>query len=211
MPLTEAKRARLTEGDLFTNNQNNIIMVKYNLQLNNGVEAFGTTGKTITANEVVETCDAAELAREIAHYAEVVNERTCKFVLDNLLAACVQKMSEGKAVVLTLDGKAALRIYPDVRLKAGSINLAKAKELDKTVTDLTMDNISDIATRAGGVVLRAKAEVEQPMTDALLKLDASARLDGNKEIARILRKENQGTQGGGGNPGGGGSTPDELP
>lgn len=27
-------------------------MVKYNLQINNGVEAFGTTGKTITANEV---------------------------------------------------------------------------------------------------------------------------------------------------------------
>ena len=203
----------LTEGDLFTNNQNNIIMVKYNLQLNNGVEAFGTTGKTITANEVVETCDAAELAREIAHYAEVVNERTCKFVLDNLLAACVQKMSEGKAVVLTLDGKAALRIYPDVRLKAGSINLAKAKELDKTVTDLTMDNISDIATKAGGVVLRAKAEVEQPLTDALLKLDASVRLEGKKEIARILRKESQGGDGGntGGGTQGGGSSPDELP
>ena len=108
-------------------------MVKYNLQINNGVEAFGTTGKTITANEVVETCDAAELAREIAHYAEVVNERTCKFVLDNLLAACVQKMSEGKAVVLTLVGKAALRIYPDVHLKCGNINLAKAQELDPTV------------------------------------------------------------------------------
>ena len=188
-------------------------MVKYNLQLNNGVEAFGTTGKTITANEVVETCDAAELAREIAHYAEVVNERTCKFVLDNLLAACVQKMSEGKAVVLTLDGKAALRIYPDVRLKAGSINLAKAKELDKTVTDITMDNISDLATKAGGVVLRAKAEVEQPLTDALLKLDASVRLEGKKEISRILRKESQGGDGGntGGGTQGGGSSPDELP
>ena len=177
-------------------------MVKYNLQINNGVEAFGTTGKTITANEVVETCDAAELAREIAHYAEVVNERTCKFVLDNLLAACVQKMSEGKAVVLTLDGKAALRIYPDVRLKCGNINLAKAQELDPTVTDLTMDNISDLATKAGGVVLRAKAEVEQPMTDALLKMGASVHLDGKKEIARILRKENQGTGGGTGNQGG---------
>ena len=172
-------------------------MVKYNLQINNGVEAFGTTGKTITANEVVETCDASELAREIAHYAEVVNERTCKFVLDNLLAACVQKMSEGKAVVLTLDGKAALRIYPDVRLKCGNINLAKAQELDPTVTDLTMDNISDLATKAGGVVLRAKAEVEQPMTDALLKMGASVRLDGKKEIARVLRKENQGGTGGG--------------
>ena len=28
-------------------------MVKYNLQINNGVEAFGTTGKTITANEEI--------------------------------------------------------------------------------------------------------------------------------------------------------------
>jgi hypothetical protein len=174
-------------------------MIKYTLNLNNGNEAFNT-GKSITANEVVETCDAAELAREIAHYAEVVNERTCKFVLDNLLAACVQKMSEGKAVVLTLDGKAALRIYPDVHLRAGSINLAKAQELDPTVTDLTMDNISDLATKAGGVVLRAKAEVEQPMTDALLKMDATVRLDGKKEIARILRKENQGGTGGNGNP-----------
>ena len=172
-------------------------MVKYNLQINNGVEAFGTTGKTITANEAVETCDAAELAREIAHYAEVVNERTCKFVLDNLLAACVQKMSEGKAVVLTLDGKAALRIYPDVHLRVGSINLAKAQELDPTVTDLTMENISDLATKAGGVVLRAKAEVEQPMTDALLKMGASVHLDGKREIARILRKENQSGTGGG--------------
>lgn len=178
-------------------------MIKYTLNLNNGNEALNT-GKSITANEAVETCDAAELAREIAHYAEVVNERTCKFVLDNLLAACVQKMSEGKAVVLTLDGKAALRIYPDVHLKAGSINLAKAQELDPTVTDLTMDNISDLATKAGGVVLRAKAEVEQPMTDALLKMDASVHLDGKKEIARILRKENSGSGNQGGNGGGNG-------
>lgn len=180
-------------------------MVKYTLNLNNGSEVLNT-GKSITANEAVETCDAAELAREIAHYAEVVNERTCKFVLDNLLAACVQKMSEGKAVVLTLDGKAALRIYPDVHLKAGSINLAKAQELDPTVTDLTMENISDLATKAGGVVLRAKAEVEQPLTDALLKMDSTVRLDGKKEIARVLRKENQG----GGNQGGGDNNNEEI-
>lgn len=175
-------------------------MVKYNLQINNGVEAFGTTGKTITANEVVETCDAAELAREIAHYAEVVNERTCKFVLDNLLAACVQKMSEGKAVVLTLDGKAALRIYPDVHLKCGNINLAKAQELDPTVTEITLENVSDLATKAGGVVLRAKAEVEQPLTDALAKLDPTIRLAEKKEMPRIARAN--GTGGNGGNEGG---------
>ncbi len=52
-------------------------MIEYNVQLNQGVEAFGT-GKSITANEVVKTCDSLELAREIAHLAEVVNERTAK-------------------------------------------------------------------------------------------------------------------------------------
>ena len=175
------------------------IMVEYLLKINNGNEAFGTTGKTITASEVVKTCDSAELAREIAHYAEVVNERTCKFVLDNFLAACVQKMSEGKAIVLTYDGKAALRIYPDVHLKCESINLAKAQELDTTVTDITLDNVTDIVRKAGGVTLRAKAEVEKPLTDALRALQPSLSLADKKEVARVMRA----TAGGGG----GGTTP----
>ena len=185
-------------------------MVEYILKINNGNEAFGTTGKTITASEVVKTCDTAELAREIAHYAEVVNERTCKFVLDNFLAACVQKMSEGKAIVLTYDGKAALRLYPDIHLKAESINLAKAQELDPTITEITLDNVSDIVRKAGGVVVRAKAEVEQPLTDALRGLNPSLSLADKKEIARVQRVNNQGGNGGGnnggGNPGGGSTT-----
>lgn len=162
-------------------------MIYYNLQINNGVEAFGTTGKTISANEVVDTCDAAELAREIAHHAEVISERTAKYVLDNILEAVVQKMSEGKAVVLTLDGKAALRIYPDIHIKGGNINLARAKELDPTVTEITLDNISDLVTKAGGVTLRAKAEVEKPLTDALKKIDTSIKLKDKKEMPRLNR------------------------
>ena len=185
-------------------------MVKYNLQINNGVEAFGTTGKTITANEVLETCDSAELAREIAHLAEVVNERTAKYVLDNVLEAVVQKMSEGKAVVLTLDGKAALRIYPDVHLKAGSINLAKAQELDPTVTEINLDNVSDIATKAGGVVVRAKAEAEQPLTDAMKKMGISLHLNEKKELPRVARVSGEGGSTGGGSNPGGGSNNEEI-
>jgi len=177
-------------------------MVEYMLKINNGNEAFGTSGKTITASEVVKTCDAAELAREIAHYAEVVNERTCKFVLDNFLAACVQKMAEGKAIVLTYDGKAALRIYPDVHLKAESINLAKAQELDPTVTEISLENVTDIVRKAGGVVVRAKAEVEQPLTDALRALSPSLSLTEKKEIPRVQRVNGQGGTGGGNNGGG---------
>lgn len=185
-------------------------MIKYNLQINNGVEAFGTTGKTISANEVVDTCDASELAREIAHHAEVVSERTAKYVLDNILAAVVQKMSEGKAVVLTLDGKAALRIYPDIHIKGGNINLTRAKELDPEVTDITLDNISGIVAKAGGVTLRAKAEVEKPLTDALKKQEVSLHLNEKKEMPRLNRTEGSGTPGSGNQGGNGDDDNTEL-
>ena len=44
-----------------------IVMFSYNIYINNGVEAFGTEGKTITVNEVVQTADIKALAREIHH------------------------------------------------------------------------------------------------------------------------------------------------
>jgi len=111
-----------------------------------------------------------------------------------MLAAVVQKMSEGKAVVLTLDGKAALRIYPDVHLKVDSINEAKALSLDPSFTEITLDNVSSITQKAGGVVLRVKAEVEKPLTDALKALKPSLNLDSKKEIARITRKNSNETE-----------------
>ena len=42
-------------------------MFHYNIQINNGNEAFGTEGKTITVNEVVQTADLKALSREIHH------------------------------------------------------------------------------------------------------------------------------------------------
>lgn len=136
--------------------------MKYNLNLNQGVEAFGTSGKTITATEVVESASSKELAREVAHLAPLVDERTAQYVLDNVLAAATQLMSEGKAVILNLDGKAGLRLYVDVKLKAGSINLAKAKELDPEVTDLTLDNISALAQKAAVSVAVPKPKPNLP-------------------------------------------------
>lgn len=183
-------------------------MIEYNVQLNQGVEAFGT-GKSITANEVVKTCDSLELAREIAHLAEVVNERTAKYVIDNVLEAIVLKLSEGKAVVLTIDGKAAVRFRPDVKLKVGSINLAKAQSLDPTVTDLTLENAGDLAIKAGGVVVKVAVEVEQPLTDKLRAMGATIHRAGVIDKPYLARKENAGggTNGGGNN--GGGGNPDD--
>ena len=63
-------------------------------------------------------------------------------------------MAMGYAVVLKNGNDAALRIYPDIHIKGGNINLARAKELDPTVTDLTLENAGDLATKAGVTVPR---------------------------------------------------------
>ena len=145
--------------------------MKYQVWLNQGNEAIGS-GKTITANEVVETVDEKALAREIHH-----------LVLANFCQAAAQLMAMGYAVVLKNGNDAALRIYPDIHLRGGNINLARAKELDPTVTDLTLENAGDLATKAG-VTVRAKAECESKFTELLL--------------AQVARKENQGGNQGGG-------------
>ena len=174
--------------------------MKYQICLNQGVEAFGT-GKTITANEVVETVDEKALAREIHHLNALIPEQVAESVLANFCQAAAQLMAMGYAVVLKNGKDAALRIYPDIHLRGGNINLARAKELDPTVTDLTLENAGDLATKAG-VTVRAKAECESKFTELLLAQGASVERKGVVEKAYVARKENQGgTQGGGTNPG----------
>jgi hypothetical protein len=51
--------------------------------------------------------------------------------------------------------------------------------------------------KAGGVVVRAKAEVEQPLTDALRALSPSLSLTESKEIPRVQRVNGQGGNNGG--------------
>ena len=187
--------------------------MKYQICLNQGVEAFGT-GKTITANEIVETVDEKALAREIHHLNALIPEQVAESVLANFCAAAAQLMAMGYAVVLKNGNDAALRIYPDIHIKGGNINLARAKELDPTVTDLTMENAGDLATKAG-VTVRAKAECEKKMTELLLSQGASVERKGVVEKAYVARKENQGqggNQGGGDNGGGntGGSDDNEV-
>lgn len=180
-------------------------MIKYLLKLNNGSELLGTTGKSITADEQVETCDTAELAREIAHLAPLSDERTNKYVLDNAMAAIVQKMAEGKAVILPLDGKAAARFHANITLANGSINEAKAAALG--YPDITLDNIADIVKKHGGVKLGVLIEVEKPLIDALRAEKPALELADKRNIPYVQRRENQGGSSQGGN--GGGSDPDD--
>ena len=74
-------------------------MIQYEVNLNNGVEAFGT-GKTITANEVLLTCDEKALAREIHHQNSLIPEDVAASVLGYFGKAAAQLMadSEGYSV-----------------------------------------------------------------------------------------------------------------
>ena len=182
-------------------------MIKYQINFNQGNEAFGTS-KTITANELVETADEKALAREIHHLNQLIPEQVAEAVLENFCQAAAQLMAMGYAVVLKNGNDAALRIYPDVRIKGGNINLARAKELDPSVSELKMENAGDLALKAG-VTVRAKAECEAKFTELLLAQGASVERKAVVEKAFVARKGSQGGSAGGGT-GKPGDNADEL-
>lgn len=186
--------------------------MKYNVYLNNGNEYIGVNEKTITANEVVETVNENILAREISHQNPLIPEQVASAVLQNFCKAAVELMSMGFAIVLRNGADAALRIYPDIHIDGGNINLARAKELDPTVTELTLENAGDLVSKAG-ITVRAKAECEQKFTELLKSMDASITRKDVIERAKVVRKDGEGGGTGGsgsssGGSGSGGTTPD---
>ena len=123
--------------------------------------------KTITANEVLRTCDTKALAREISHQNPLIPEQVAAAVLENFCKAAAEKMAEGFAVQLNAGDDVAIRIFPDIHIIGGNINLARAKELDPTVTALTEQNAGDLIDRAGGVKVRVRATCMQKFTELL--------------------------------------------
>ena len=136
-------------------------MIKYNIKLNQGNEVLNSE-KTITAVEVVENVDAKFMAHHMHLHNALIPEDVATAVLNAFCESAAELMGQGHAVVLTSKGKAALRLYPDVHVKGGNINLARAQELMPEVTELSLDNASELVQRAG-LTLRAKAECEPAM------------------------------------------------
>ena len=184
-------------------------MIEYKGQLNMGNEALGTE-KTITANESLRTCDTKALAREIAHAShDLIPEQVAAMVLENFCKAAAEKMAEGFAIQLNNGQDVAIRIFPDIHVKGGNINLARAKELDPTVTELTVENAGDLIDRAGGVTCRVRATCMQKFTDLLDKEEYQVKRTGIEVKAYVERVggDDDGDEGQGGdnNQGGGGN------
>lgn len=180
-------------------------MIEYKGQLNMGNEALGTE-KTITANESLRTCDTKALAREIAHAShDLIPEQVAAMVLENFCKAAAEKMAEGFAIQLNNGQDVAIRIFPDIHVKGGNINLARAKELDPTVTELTVENAGDLIDKAGGVTCRVRATCMQKFTDLLEKEEYQVKRTGIEVKAYVERvggdddgDENQGGDNGNG-------------
>ena len=184
-------------------------MIEYKGQLNMGNEALGAD-KTITANEQVRTCDTKALAREISHQNSLIPEDVAASVLGYFCKAAVQKMAEGFAVQLTNGNDVALRIFPDVHVKGGNINLARAKELDPTVTELTEENAGALIDKAG-VTVRVRAICQQKFTDLLDSEEYQLKRTGIEVVPYVAKGNGNGgntntggsdNQGGGDNDGG---------
>ena len=187
-------------------------MIQYEVQLNQGNEVLNS-GKTITANEVLLTCDEKALAREIHHQNALIPEDVAASVLGYFGKAAAQLMAMGFAIQFKNGQDVLMRIYPDVHLKGGNINLERAKQLNPEVTDLTLENAGELATLVG-VKVRVRCETEAKFTELLDSEGFSVERKAVKEVAYVAKKDSDGgntqTGSGGGQQGGGGNDGDDT-
>lgn len=175
-------------------------MIEYVLQINNGNEAFGVTGKTITANEVVKTISTDFLAEELSHANELIPKSVIKEVLSHFAEVSVRLMAEGFAIQFMNGQDVVLRLYPDIHLKCQSINLTKARELlnEPTLTEEQMvERAGEIADKVG-VTVRAYAEVQRTFTQMLQDAKPGIQRKGIVEKAYVAKTGNGGDEGEGG-------------
>lgn len=185
-------------------------MIEYQGQINQPNENFGTTGKTITANEVVRTCDTKALAKEVVHEVNnIVNAGVAELIINSFCRAMAGKMTEGFAIQFMNDSDVMIRIFPDVHLKCQSVNLEKAREIlgDRQLTEEQMvEQAGEIIDRVG-VKVSVRAVVQQKFTDLLEKEGYSLKRVGIVE--KQTPSDDSGDQGDdnqGGNAGGGGNS-----
>lgn len=180
-------------------------MIEYKGQINLPNANLGVTERTITANEDCRTCDTQALAREIAHASHnLIPEQVANMVLENFCKAAVEKMSEGFAIQLNNGSDVALRIFPDIHLKCGNINLKRAKELtdNQNLTEQEMVDMAGELIDQVGVTVSVRAVAQRKFTELLEKEEYQLKRTGiitKTATASDTQEENGGTQQGGDN------------
>ena len=193
-------------------------MVDIVISINNGNEAFGTSGKTITVNESLKSVSLGFVSEELHHKMPLIPADVIQQVLTGFADVSARMMAEGFAIQYTnTKGDVLFREYTDARLKCQTINLQKAKELmpDVVVDEQTMVEHAGELVALAGVQLRPYLEVQQKFHELLQEYKPKYEVKDIKEVAYVPKKDsasgggttNQGdsTDQGGGNQQGGGS------
>lgn len=180
-------------------------MIEYTIKINNGNEYINSNAKSITVKEKVKTAGAKDLSREIHMLNKLIPEQVAAAVLDNFCEAAAALMAMGQAVVLKSKGKAAIRLIPDVKLNGRNITLARAQQLDNTITDLTADNAGELVGRVG-VRVRARAVCEAAMTQLLQNAGVTTQKAAIVDVPKVSRAGDGGTTPGGTTGGNTGTT-----
>lgn len=184
------------------------IMIDVQISINNGNEAFGTSGKTITVNEQPKEVSLEFVAEELHHKMRHLEKDDITTVLSRFLEVAARMMAEGFGIRYTNTKEAVMmRLYTDARLDlpTKSINLAKAKELmPDVVTDeqSMVDHAGELVARVG-VKLRPYVEVQQKFHELLQDYKPKYEVKGIVERAYVERKDGEG---GGSDQGGNGGT-----
>ena len=129
------------------------------------------------------------------HENMLIPEQVAVSVLQNFAKAAVNLMSQGFAIQFLSGNDVVMRIYPDIHVKGGNINLARAQELIPGTTEITAENAGDLVSRAG-VTVRAKAECEQKFTEMLMAESSGIQRKNIVEKARVVRKNSEGGENG---------------
>ena len=166
-------------------------MVDIQISVNNGNEAFGTTGKTLTVNEQPKNISLQFVAEELHHRMPLVPEDVIAQVLTGFQDVAARCMAEGFAIQGTnAQGDVLLRYYADARLACQSINLQKAKELmPEDVTDeASMVAHAGELVALAGVQLRPYVEVQKKFHELFATHKPKYEVKGTKEVAYVAKK-----------------------
>ena len=193
-------------------------MVDIIISINNGNEAFGITGKTLTVNEQPKNLSLDFVAEELHHRMPLVPNDVIKQVLTGFTEVTARLIAEGFAIQGTnAVGDVLLRYYTDAHLSTPTrnINLAKARELmPGVVTDEAsmVEHAGELIALAG-VTLRPYVEVQKKFHELLAEYKPKYEVKGTKDVPYVTKTnsgnggeggDNQGDQGG--DNGGGGNS-----
>lgn len=130
----------------------------YQVYIQQGNEHFGTEGSTIYIGEKPIKLRNDYIINRIHDKNMLVPTQLISSVLENLYLVWGEALAEGSAIQIKVGNDVIARIKPDISIKGGNINLKRAKELDPTVTEITVENATELVQKAG-VQLKIKIEV----------------------------------------------------